>query len=344
MRHIAIVLAEPVYDDNGHILRVDPQPCFAHGQLTVALTRVGHPDRVTIYLDPGTFAHCRTPFVVYPEALLANTADGTTTVAEPGMVGFDTVFGDGLMEANDWASILWHANTQVAEGRRNAALASVLQYRAPMWGSIQAELWYEFFTGRRPADATQYYEQLAFVRMHADDVMQSTTSTAGPSIWSGGVDDSVSFDQWRDWCSGQCVTALPDHEPPPAAQGSPIDYHPDEMDAVRANEMMAQFSANVQQWTSMVDPSGATDPNAAGMDLRWEHNLLTDRNNVSAYFDDRPALLATGIDPFNGRLPVMSDDQRSVWDGIGSDMWNWAVAENSTMGGDLLSSLNGDED
>ena len=32
----------------------------------------------------------------------------------------------------------------------------------------------------------QYYDQIAFVHMHADDVMQSIHSSAGPSIWSGG--------------------------------------------------------------------------------------------------------------------------------------------------------------
>jgi hypothetical protein len=276
LRHIAIVLAEPVYDDNGGLVRVDAQPCFAHGQLTVALTRVGHPDRVTIYLDPATFENCRTPFVIYPEALLANATDATATDAEsdPASVSFETVFGDGLMETNDWASILSCANRQVAEGQRNAALASVLQYRAPAWGSVEAGLWYEFFAGRRPTDAGQYYDQIAFVHMHADDVLQSIHSSAGPSIWSGAVDDTASFDQWRDWCSGCCVTAVPDDEPPPAAQGSPIDYQPSEMDAARADEMMALFSANAEQWSSMIDPTWATDPSAAEMDMRWEHNLL----------------------------------------------------------------------
>jgi hypothetical protein len=342
------VLAEPVYDDNGHMVRVDPQPCFAHGQLTVALTRVGHPDRVSIYLDPATYEHCRTPFIIYPEALLQNVTDITATFEEPNQeeVNFDTIFGDGLAEADDWASILWHARARIAEGQRNTALAFVLTYRAPVWGSIEAELWYEFFAGRRPTDAAQYYEQVAAVHIHADDVME-LLSSAGTCIWSGAVDDSASFNQWADWGAGGQVAVAIDNEPPPAAQGSSIDYQPEQMDAFCADQMMAQFAANAEQWASDVNMS-ATDPNVPDMDIRWEHNLLTDTSNVAAYFGDgQPTSLMAN--PFDGRLPETSDAQRSVWDGIGSeltdmhdvqgngwdgigsDAWDWDMTGNSDL-------------
>ena len=103
------------------------------------------------------------------------------------------------------------------------------------------------------------------------------------------------------------------------------------MDAVRADEMMAQFSANAEQWSSMIDPTWATDPNAAEMDMRWEHNLLADRNNVTAYFGDRQMLSAV-------------HEQGTEWDGIGSDMWDWATTGHSALAGDFTGILNGDED
>jgi hypothetical protein len=82
------------------------------------------------------------------------------------------------------------------------------------------------------------------------------------------------------------------------------------------------------------------DPNATEMDVRWEHNLLADTNNVAAYFD-HGRLTSTMANPFDGplpdtgnaqgsvwdgigsELPDMSDVQRNVWDGIDYDMWNW---------------------
>ena len=74
------MLAEPVNDDNGHLIRFEPQGCFAHGQLTVALTRVGHPDRVTICLDPASYELGTTLCPIYPEALLHNQRGATDTV------------------------------------------------------------------------------------------------------------------------------------------------------------------------------------------------------------------------------------------------------------------------
>jgi hypothetical protein len=70
LERIAVFLAgvEPGLD--GRRLTVNCQPCFAHGQLYVALSRVGHPDRVSIYLDETQYATKSTPTIVYTEVLL----------------------------------------------------------------------------------------------------------------------------------------------------------------------------------------------------------------------------------------------------------------------------------
>ena len=91
LRSIAVVLAEPVYDDNQQLIRFEPQGCFAHGQLTVALTRVGHPDRVTICLDPVSYELGTTPCPIYPEALLHNQRTATDTAAAGGTVAVSEV-------------------------------------------------------------------------------------------------------------------------------------------------------------------------------------------------------------------------------------------------------------
>ena len=67
---IAVCLAgvEPDLEGNGLIVNV--QPCFSHGQLYVALSRVGHPDRVRIYLDPVQHEELSTDNVVYTEVFL----------------------------------------------------------------------------------------------------------------------------------------------------------------------------------------------------------------------------------------------------------------------------------
>lgn len=54
---------------------MDDQPCFTHGQLYVALSRVGHPDAVRVYLVRSQFLRNRTRLVVYREALLRAGGD-----------------------------------------------------------------------------------------------------------------------------------------------------------------------------------------------------------------------------------------------------------------------------
>jgi len=64
---IAVFLAGVEPDLGGHGLVVNAQPCFSHGQLYVALSRVGDPDCVRIYLDEAHHAALRTANVVYIE-------------------------------------------------------------------------------------------------------------------------------------------------------------------------------------------------------------------------------------------------------------------------------------
>ena len=72
LTHIAVLLAQPVLSANGGFVRSEPLPCFAHGQLVVALSRVGHPDRVSVYLHRSQFIDRRTESIVLPGALLGD--------------------------------------------------------------------------------------------------------------------------------------------------------------------------------------------------------------------------------------------------------------------------------
>ena len=46
LERVAVFLGKPTLNDDGTLRSIDDQACFAHGQLYVALSRVGHPDRV----------------------------------------------------------------------------------------------------------------------------------------------------------------------------------------------------------------------------------------------------------------------------------------------------------
>ena len=46
-----------------------PSPCFSHGQLYVAASRVGHPDHIKFAVAPDENGERRTRNVVYCEAL-----------------------------------------------------------------------------------------------------------------------------------------------------------------------------------------------------------------------------------------------------------------------------------
>ena len=46
LERVALFLGKPTLNDDGTLRSIDDQACFAHGQLYVALSRVGHPDRV----------------------------------------------------------------------------------------------------------------------------------------------------------------------------------------------------------------------------------------------------------------------------------------------------------
>jgi hypothetical protein len=89
LKHIAVVLAQPVMSAEGTFLRSEPLPCFAHGQLVVALSRVGHPGNVHVYLHTTQMHDCRTESIVLPGALLAHQ-NGRMDVA-PDDVLYDPV-------------------------------------------------------------------------------------------------------------------------------------------------------------------------------------------------------------------------------------------------------------
>ena len=72
---IAIFLASMVLNDDGLLLRAEPQPCFAHGQLLVAFSRVGHPDRVSVFLDSTQMHVQRTACPILLQALLPSSVE-----------------------------------------------------------------------------------------------------------------------------------------------------------------------------------------------------------------------------------------------------------------------------
>ena len=74
-------LGKPVLNEDGSLERIEAISCFAHGQLYVALSRVGDPRKVCVYLSGADYIAKQTEFVVYREALLANAVDQSVTVA-----------------------------------------------------------------------------------------------------------------------------------------------------------------------------------------------------------------------------------------------------------------------
>lgn len=74
-------LGKPVLNEDGSLERIEPIRCFAHGQLYVALSRVGDPRKVCVYLCGADYTAKQTEFVVFREALLANAVDHSVTVA-----------------------------------------------------------------------------------------------------------------------------------------------------------------------------------------------------------------------------------------------------------------------
>ena len=77
LRRIAVLLALPVFADTGELVQIDPLPCFAHGQLVVALTRIGHPDAVLIYLAASDYERGCTRNALLRAALLRGEDEET---------------------------------------------------------------------------------------------------------------------------------------------------------------------------------------------------------------------------------------------------------------------------
>ena len=307
LKFIAVVLAEPVYNSDGCMVRVEAQPCFAHGQLTVALTRVGHPDCVVVYVDPATYASGRSPFVVYPEALLGfearlagSGAPVAHHVAHPRPT-FGAVFGDGLMEATNWSAILNQAGRLVRAGRRNTAVAFVLQHRAPRWNTAEAVHWHTLVTGRPTfPDEAAYYEQVAAAQLHATDMWAGDGPVSAEHFYSHGPDtrEHEAFSDWARFVGGRSSIPPASSVETAGYAGPPMDYLPAEL--CFGDDDMAMFAANEEQWralTSLTVPELPSAPivgdaafdeqDAASaldylemLDVQQEQSLLSDSENA----------------------------------------------------------------
>ena len=76
LQTIGVCLIMPILDDQGQVARMEAQPCFSHGQLIVALSRVGHPNRVFISLHADEFASKSTRCPLLRTALLTPSDSG----------------------------------------------------------------------------------------------------------------------------------------------------------------------------------------------------------------------------------------------------------------------------
>ena len=152
MERVAVFLGKPTLNDDGTLRSIDDQACFAHGQLYVALSRVGHPDRVRelilmrrrqrnatlqtfgrpsrarqvkVYMVPSRYATGRVPFVIYREALLSPTQSATLGNA-------DSLRQDDVSrweEDDDFELDLTHSQTSRAP---NAWTATATTMMAPV--------------------------------------------------------------------------------------------------------------------------------------------------------------------------------------------------------------------
>ena len=59
LERIAVFLGKPILNEDGTIARIEDQECFSHGQLYVALSRVGHPDQVQFTTSATVIFVCR---------------------------------------------------------------------------------------------------------------------------------------------------------------------------------------------------------------------------------------------------------------------------------------------
>ena len=236
LRNIAVALVEPVFDAQGVIVRVDLQPCFAHGQLTVALTRVGHPARVCIYLDTVSYGRRQTVCPMYVEALIASSRISS------GEVTFDRIFGDGLQEASDWSQTLCAAEQLMASGHGCAAVHHLLQYRPPVWGSEHCERWYQCMTtgayvnrgivhGLTAVTHEDYLAHAALCLQRAIDLFADADDDTGQ--WQMPDDG---FGDRMD-CAGYC--------------GPPMDYEPAPISL--GDDELALMAGNARAWNELTD-------------------------------------------------------------------------------------------
>ena len=230
LKYIGVALVEPILDAQQTIVRVDAQPCFAHGQLTVALTRVGHPDALRVYMDTTSFASGQTLCPMYPEALIRPSGGRSTAVT------FENIFGDGLQEPDNWDAVLNQAENMVRNGRPADAVRCVLPYRPPEWGASSCNRWYQVVTCCGPssnhvADMTEvchedYLVQVAECQQHAIDIFAAGDDDCGQwQLTEDGLGD-------RDACAGYC--------------GPEMDYHPAPLRL--GDEDLALMAANQRAW------------------------------------------------------------------------------------------------
>lgn len=282
-----------MHDDNGNVVCVESRPCFAHGQLTVALTRVGHPDRVTIYLDGQSFARFETPCPMYPEALLPSESQRTQNGVTTGPISFDTVFGTGIAEATDWPSELTAAERLAAAGHRWQAIGRLMRFNPPMWSTTSEEpvRWYRLAVGdpQCTCDAVEYTEVVTAFRMHAMDAL--CESADGTDVWQTAAHDYIA-----------------DQHDIGSYAGPSMDYHPSPL--AFGDDDLSLFAdinrAWNQEWAHL---NVVSDHNMNSWNADDDVSSVAETNNGSSHDDSMSACVNA---PWNDDADLAMENVRTL--------------------------------